>query len=97
MLLLGMLAASVIAFVAYLVGYGAGIATVPHEEPGDAFASEPLRHESIARLTVSVRGCFIPVNGQSSRPPAAIGSARQRMPVGPPSRGADSMVLGEWR
>ena len=52
--LLGMLAASVIAFVAYLVGYGAGIATVPHEEPGDAFASEPLRHESIARLTPTI-------------------------------------------
>lgn len=54
--ILGMLVAACIAGMAFLVGYGAGIATIPREpEPqGDAFASEPLRAESIARLTPTI-------------------------------------------
>lgn len=55
--LLGMCAASCIAFVAYLVGYGAGHTNGFHArepETGDAFASEPLRADSIARLTPTI-------------------------------------------
>jgi hypothetical protein len=54
--LLGMLVGALIAGMAFFVGYGAGIATVPHEPEshGDAVASEPLRAESIARLTPTI-------------------------------------------
>lgn len=53
--IVGLFLGAMIAGIGFLVGYGAGIATIPREpEPGDAFASEPLRAQSIARLTPTI-------------------------------------------
>lgn len=56
--LFGLFVGAMIAGMGFLVGYSAGIATIPREpetaEQGDAFASEPLRAESIARLTPTI-------------------------------------------